>query len=53
MTLFEDYRRQQLEKEAPLAARIVYAVFDKDRLVIVGRVARHSKRTYEGEGELF
>jgi len=33
--------------------RIVYAVFDKDQLVIVGKVARRSKRTYEGMGELF
>jgi len=33
--------------------RIVYAVFDKDQLVIVGKVARRSKRTYEGEKELF
>ncbi len=33
--------------------RIVYAVFDKDRLVIVGRVARRSKRTYERVDELF
>lgn len=33
--------------------RIVYAVFDKDRLVIVGKVARRSKRTYEGVDELF
>jgi mRNA interferase RelE/StbE len=32
--------------------RIVYAVFDKDRLVIVGKVARRSKRTYEGVDEL-
>ena len=33
--------------------RIVYAVFDKDRLVIVGKVARRSERTYEGVDELF
>ena len=33
--------------------RIVYAVFDKDQLVIVGKVARRSKRTYEGVKELF
>ena len=33
--------------------RIVYAVFDKDRLVIVGKVARRSKRTYERADELF
>ncbi|MBA7609416.1 hypothetical protein ES703_16607 [subsurface metagenome] len=33
--------------------RIVYAVFAKDQLVIVGKVARRSERTYEGLGELF
>lgn len=33
--------------------RIVYAVFDKDQLVIVGKIARRSKHTYEGVGELF
>jgi len=33
--------------------RIVYAVFDKDRLVIVGKVARRTKRTYEGVNKLF
>ncbi len=33
--------------------RIVYAVFDKDQLVIVGKVARRSERTYEGVDELF
>jgi len=33
--------------------RIVYAVFDKDQLVIVGKVARRTKRTYEGVNELF
>ena len=33
--------------------RIVYVVFDKDQLVIVGKVARRSKGTYEGVDELF
>ncbi len=33
--------------------RIVYAVFDKDQLVIVGKVALRTKRTYEGADELF
>ena len=33
--------------------RIIYAVFDKDRLVIVGKLARRSKRTYEDLEELF
>ena len=33
--------------------RVVYAVFDKDQLVIIGKVARRSKRTYERVDELF
>ena len=33
--------------------RIVYAVFDKDQLVIVGKVARRSERTYKGADDLF
>ena len=33
--------------------RIVYAVFDKDNLVIVGKVARRSKDTYDRIKELF
>lgn len=33
--------------------RIVYAVFDKDQLVIIGKVARRTKRTYEELNELF
>lgn len=33
--------------------RVVYAVFDKDQLVIVGKVARRTKRTYEEVDELF
>ena len=33
--------------------RVIYAVFDKDKLVIVGKAARRGKRTYEGVDELF
>jgi mRNA-degrading endonuclease RelE of RelBE toxin-antitoxin system len=33
--------------------RIIYAVFDKDELIIVGKVARRSKRTYDKLEELF
>jgi len=33
--------------------RIIYAVFDKDKLIIVGKVARRSKRTYDKLEELF
>ena len=33
--------------------RVVYAVFDRDQLVIVGKVARRSKRTYDKVDELF
>jgi mRNA interferase RelE/StbE len=33
--------------------RVVYAVFDRDQLVIVGKVARRSERTYERVDELF
>ncbi len=33
--------------------RVIYAVFDKDRLVIVGKVARRSEDTYERVDELF
>lgn len=33
--------------------RVVYAVFDKDQLVIVGKVARRSKHIYEGVDKLF
>ena len=33
--------------------RVIYAVFDKDQLVIVGKVARRSKRTYKRVDELF
>ncbi len=33
--------------------RVIYAVFDKDQLIIVGKVARRSKRTYEKVDKLF
>ena len=33
--------------------RVVYAVFAKDQLAIVGKVARRSERTYKGEDDLF
>jgi len=33
--------------------RVIYAVFDKDRLVIVGKVSRRSGRTYDKVDELF
>jgi len=33
--------------------RVVYAVFNKDQLVIVGKIARRSERTYERTDELF
>ena len=33
--------------------RVIYAVFDRDQLVIVGKVARRSKRTYKRVDELF
>jgi mRNA interferase RelE/StbE len=33
--------------------RIIYAVFDKDRLVLVGKIARRSERTYDKVDELF
>jgi mRNA-degrading endonuclease RelE of RelBE toxin-antitoxin system len=33
--------------------RIIYAVFDKDRLVIVGKIARRSKDTYNKVDRLF
>jgi mRNA interferase RelE/StbE len=32
--------------------RIIYAVFDKDKLIIVGKVARRSGRTYDKLEEL-
>ena len=33
--------------------RIIYAVFDKDRLVIIGKIARRSERTYDKLDEMF
>jgi mRNA interferase RelE/StbE len=33
--------------------RIIYAVFDKDRVVLVGKIARRSKDTYTGVDKLF
>ena len=33
--------------------RIIYAVFDKDNLIIVGKIARRSKDTYQRMGDLF
>ena len=33
--------------------RIIYAVFDKDKLVIVGKIARRSEHTYDKLDELF
>ena len=33
--------------------RIIYAVFDKDNLIIVGKIARRSKNTYQRMGNLF
>jgi len=33
--------------------RIIYSVFDKDKLVVVGKVARRSKDTYNRVDELF
>ena len=33
--------------------RVIYAVFDKDQLIIVGKVARRAKRTYGKVEDLF
>ena len=33
--------------------RIIYAIIDRENLVIVGKVDRRSKDTYEGIGDLF
>jgi mRNA interferase RelE/StbE len=33
--------------------RIIYAVFEKDKLVLVGKIARRSERTYDKVDELF
>ena len=33
--------------------RVIYAIFDKDRLLIIGKVARRSEDTYDRVDELF
>jgi mRNA-degrading endonuclease RelE of RelBE toxin-antitoxin system len=33
--------------------RIIYAIFDRDELVLVGKIARREKDTYERREELF
>jgi mRNA interferase RelE/StbE len=33
--------------------RVIYAVYDKDKLVVVGKVERRSEDTYGGVDELF
>ncbi len=33
--------------------RIIYAVFDKDRLVLVGKIVRRSEDTYDRVKEMF
>ncbi|MFA5367193.1 MAG: type II toxin-antitoxin system RelE/ParE family toxin [Dehalococcoidia bacterium] len=33
--------------------RVIYAVFDKDRLVVIGKIARRSERTYDDVDGLF
>ena len=33
--------------------RIIYAVFDKDKLIIVGKIARRSEDTYDRVKDLF
>ena len=33
--------------------RIVYAIFDKDNLIIVGKIAKRSKDTYDRLRDLF
>ena len=33
--------------------RVIYAVFDKDRLVLVGRIIRRSEDTYDRVKDLF
>ncbi len=35
------------------AFRIIYAIFDRDQLVLIGKVARREKDTYERLDELF
>jgi mRNA interferase RelE/StbE len=33
--------------------RIIYAIFDKDRVVLIGKITRRSENTYDGVKELF
>jgi mRNA-degrading endonuclease RelE of RelBE toxin-antitoxin system len=33
--------------------RVIYKVFDKEQLVIIGRVARRSEKTYQDFEDLF
>ena len=33
--------------------RVIYAVFDKDNLIVVGKIARRSKETYDRLKNLF
>jgi mRNA interferase RelE/StbE len=33
--------------------RVIYAISDKDRLVIIGKISRRSEDTYNGVNELF
>jgi len=33
--------------------RIIYAIFDEDNLVIIGKIARRTEDTYNGVKELF
>jgi mRNA interferase RelE/StbE len=33
--------------------RIIYAIFDKDRIVLIGKITRRSENTYDGVKELF
>jgi mRNA interferase RelE/StbE len=33
--------------------RVIYKVYDEDRLVLIGRIARRGEDTYQGMGSLF
>jgi mRNA-degrading endonuclease RelE of RelBE toxin-antitoxin system len=33
--------------------RIIYTIFDKDRLVLIGKIIRRSEDTYDGVKDLF
>jgi mRNA interferase RelE/StbE len=33
--------------------RVIYKVYDEDRLVLIGRIARRGEDTYKGIGSLF